>query len=92
MENRLEKINRLIKTGIRTSANYKNKELYNCDVCWTCRSFNVQTHECLISPEYVDKKAPDYSLDNREMEYYVPTLIKSPSWYRCMLWEEKSDK
>ena len=86
-ESRLVKINKIIDSRIRPRDDFKGKPLYKCDICWTCRYFDVQACTCTFSYEDGLKKIdPDFLYDK---EYYKPTIIRDPLYYRCMMWEEK---
>ena len=90
LEKRIEIINGLIDKKIRPSEDFNDERFFGCDVCYTCKFFNIFTSECFASYEDAVKKVGPDGLDElREREYFtVPTKIKNPIYYRCLLWQE----
>lgn len=53
--------------------------LSNCDVCWTCRFFDVISKKCITPPGSIN--CPD-------CEKKV-VIIENYTWYRCGHWRER---
>lgn len=86
VESRSIKVNRIIDERTRPDSNFKDKQLYKCDVCWTCKYFDIQASTCVFTYEdALEIVNPELLYDR---EFYKPTLIKDPLYYRCMIWEE----
>lgn len=83
---RLTKINEAINNRDRPNIDYYGGPLYGCDVCWTCKHFNVQISSCTFG--YQDALEIVGAEGVYEKEYYiVPVPIKDPSYYRCSAWK-----
>lgn len=57
--------------SVRVTFDYKNERLFNCDVCWTCRTFDVNSFKCGY-----------YDVDEA-----LKVDIKNPEFFRCTFWE-----
>ena len=77
-ENKRDPINR--------AENHWLNHLNNCDVCWTCRMFNMNNFKC----EYYN--ACGFVLNKLDdKEYYDENrsiAIKNPEFFRCTFWED----
>ena len=69
----------LEKVGIRASHDINRNKFYNCDVCWTCKFYDVEFNGC--DEWYLFEGNPRYNTLIRS--------IKMPDWYRCSHWREK---
>ena len=58
--------------NIRALYNIDGAKLSNCDVCWTCRWFDISSKEC--TPAFLAR--------------YVDGRYKEYKWYRCVFWED----
>ena len=68
----------------RVSEDFQGKKLFGCDVCWTCKWFDIEYrvcrpchHEC--GPDL--KARDDYSRGSN--------CIMHPEVYRCSFWGER---
>lgn len=90
---RIVKVSEAINNHDRAGVGYNGRSLFKCDVCWTCKYFNVQISSCVFSyQDALEKFGPEESYDK---EYYIlPIPIKDPSYYRCSAWfgKEKDDQ
>lgn len=55
--------------------------LRNCEVCWTCMFFNVDSKKCITPPG---------SINCSDCEKSV-VIIKNYTWYRCGHWKERCE-
>lgn len=85
---RATKINRAINNRDRSDVDYDDKSLSNCDVCWTCKYFDVQISSCLFSYQNALERFDFDELYDEEY-YIVPVPIKDPSYFRCSAWFDK---
>lgn len=85
--NRLKVVNKMIDDRIRPIKNLSGKNFYKCNICLTCKFFNIQTDECCLTYEDAVKKIN--LEDIREEYFFVPTPIKDPLYYRCLLWQDR---
>lgn len=58
-----------------------DRVLRNCEVCWTCRFFNVDSKKCVTPPG---------SIDCPKCEGEI-IIIKNYAWYRCGHWKERDE-
>lgn len=87
-EKRLTVVNRITHDRTRPICNEDDEPFSKCDVCWTCRFFNIFTYECVLT--YKDAvKAIGIGEVDRESCYFVPTKIKEPVYYRCTGWSKR---
>jgi hypothetical protein len=71
----------------RAKLSSDNKPFNNCDVCYTCRIFNINNFKC----EYYNAFG---FVTNRQFDetYYhedYSVSIINPEWWRCMWWVER---
>lgn len=67
----------------RVSRDFQGNKYYNCDVCWTCRAFDMESSAC--TPYY--KCGPN--LKARADYPRGDDCIIRPDVYRCSFWKEK---
>lgn len=86
---RLVYINGLIDRNKRHVFSVDSGKFSNCDVCWTCGFFDIESEICFLSWEDASNKAStELVAENHTtaQQYYVPVPIKKPAWFRCMWW------
>ena len=84
---RTKVIDELIDTGSRYIHKTTTERFYNCEVCWTCKFFDVLTNECFVSNK--DAGNSLYGSVMRLDYYDEKAFIKKPTWFRCLVWRER---
>lgn len=80
-----------MKNSLRFDTNLQDEKYFNCDVCYTCKSFNPQTNECTLTWDEAKKRAGSSRnlLEHPGPKYFKTVKIKRFTWYRCSVWEER---
>lgn len=71
---------------VRASSHYKYVYLDNCDVCGTCRTFNINNFKC---EHYNACGVAFHRLYDKELYDEKRSIaITNPEFFRCSFWED----
>ena len=89
-KNRLEALSLCMVESSRFFEHIQGRRYFNCDICWTCESFDFQTNECTLTYDEAKKRSGNKKVLLKTLgpSYFGRVEIKKPLWYRCSVWKD----